>query len=307
MDRDLIDRLVATDQKIPDRIEILALRQHTIDDVERRLRRLLSITGESFGKGLDRADWRRERDRTVIHLPHGGRGAVFHASGAMKIWMGLAPMEHLYDRAPDLDALVEEIKVFEERLRLSQWAGPDDRIEFERLWQIKARGATPEGKFADPILCRAVGAYRRFAREIPVWGAASASIKIGGGQTLDAIDIQIRETTGEAFAEAAVLPPDRAARNVVAQLRALMGTSKVDLGEVARPTPLRFGYISLGRRKAQRVLAPVYLTTIDLEAEEKQGYVFVVSATEEPFLRVAPAGSDAPIAVAHRSPEAVRV
>jgi hypothetical protein len=299
----LINQLVAVDQKVPDRLEILEIRQLSLEDSERRMRRLLARTGEAFGRGLERADLRRGRDRTVVHLPLGGHGAIFHASGAIKISMGLSPMQHLYERPPGIETLTSEVQEFGKRFGLDEWVQGKQRLEFERLWQIKAQGASRDGKVSDAVLCRAIGAYRHYVGALPVWGAASVAISVAGGSQLDAVNIHIREATGEAVAEAAIMPPDRAAAAVVAQLRALMGNSRAEIGEMSRATPLRFGYFNLGKRKAQRVLAPVYVTTIDIDGEDAQGYNLVVPATDEPYLDLGPAGSAAPVAQTRRSNE----
>jgi hypothetical protein len=298
----LIDRLVAVDQGIPERSEILALREHTIDDVERRLRHLLAIVGESTGAGTGRADWRRERGRTVAWLPFGARGAVYHASGAMRISMGLAPLEHLYEDIPGADVLTKDVEALADRLRLAEWVRPGEQLAFERLWQIKAQAASREGTPTDPVLCRAVGAFRHVVRGIPVWGPASAAVTVAGGSALDRVDIQIRETTGEVVTDAAILPLDRVAASVVTRLRALLGGSKIDLAEIAQPAPLRFGYISLARRKPQRMLAPAFVTSVDIKGDYPHSLVFVIAATEEPFVSFEPTALEGPPMLVRRTP-----
>jgi hypothetical protein len=57
---------------------------------------------------------------------------------------------------------------------------------------------------------------------------------------------------------------------------------------------LRFGYANLGKRKAQRVLAPIFLAQIVLrQEEERQGYMFAVAATEKAYLPLDHYGDDA--------------
>jgi hypothetical protein len=48
---------------------------------------------------------------------------------------------------------------------------------------------------------------------------------------------------------------------------------------------MQFGYLDLGKRKAQRVLAPAYVAKIVLRHRRvRQAYVLAVAATERPYL-----------------------
>ena len=65
---------------------------------------------------------------------------------------------------------------------------------------------------------------------------------------------------------------------------------------------MRFSYLSLNKRKLQRVLAPVYVAAIEIERqEEAQAYLFVTAATEKAYLPLERAGSDAASALAARA------
>jgi hypothetical protein len=57
---------------------------------------------------------------------------------------------------------------------------------------------------------------------------------------------------------------------------------------------LQFGYLDLGKRKPQRVLAPAYVARIVLRHRGvRQGYVLAVAATEKPYLELPLFGSEA--------------
>ena len=125
-----------------------------------------------------------------------------------------------------------------------------------------------------------------------MWGAASVAIKLASEGTLDSLTIQMRESTGEAIDRVEVLRPEQAARQICLQLSGLIGESNVS--EVAKPRTLRFGYLSLPKRKAQRILAPVYIAEFELKGQEvSQAYVLVTPATEKTYLPL-PNGSEAP-------------
>jgi hypothetical protein len=301
MDREFVDRLIAVEQKIPERLEIPALRAPTIAEGEGRLRRLLEVVGESAGEKTGRTEWRREEGRTIVRMASGGRAAAYHASGAMQLSTGLAPMEHLYPAIPERDALEKDVRAFGDRIGLGSWVGKGEELRFERLWQIKAQGASAVGNPTEPVLCRAVGAHRHVVRGFPVWGAASATIALAG-DLLDRVTVQVRETTGEVLTDAPILPLDRVATTVAARVRVLLGGSNVDLDDIAEPAPLQFGYVSLGRRKPQRLLAPAFVASVKIGGAYPHGLAFVIAATEEPFIAFEPAALEAPPIFARRKP-----
>ena len=143
-------------------------------------------------------------------------------------------------------------------------------------------------------LCRAVGAYRHFVEELPVWGSPSVALKIAGGGKLDT-HVHVRETSGEVIDRPAILRPAEAARRIALQLAVLMGKSKINLDEAAKPEWLRFGFLSLSKRKAQRLLAPTYIAAIRIEGQqEAQAYMFAVPATEVAYLSLPVFGHEAP-------------
>ena len=89
---------------------------------------------------------------------------------------------------------------------------------------------------------------------------------------------QFLETESKPLDAVAVLKPEEAARDIERQLRSLMGGE--DLACNVRAQPLMLGYLHLGRRKAQHVVAPHYVATVRIEGEEVQAYQLVTPATE---------------------------
>lgn len=71
-----------------------------------------------------------------------------------------------------------------------------------------------------------------------------------------------------------------------AQLGALLGQRDVP-GGLVESASLQFGYLDLGKRKAQRVLAPSYVTRVVLRHKTvRQTYVLAVRATERAYLEL---------------------
>jgi hypothetical protein len=292
----LIERMTESVGDVPTTAEVLALRQYSLEEMERRAKRLLDTIAEASDVSLDRADWVQQADRTLVRLSMGGRAVIYHASGAMKVVMSLNPMESLFTEIEARESLVELIEATAERLRVAEWVGHRDSLSFERLWQIKASAADQERKPLEPILCRVVGAYRHSVGELPVLGPASVAIKLAGGGSLDSVSMHVRDTTGEPIASVPVVRPEEAARHVLLQLDSLMGErSEVPFTEHAIPHWMRFGYVSLPKRKSQRVLAPHYIAAIGITGqEEAQAYQFIVPATEKIYLPLSQAGSHPP-------------
>jgi len=298
---ELIARLAASVGEVPSHAEIFAVRQYSIEEMTRRAKRLLGVTGEMCNVSFDRCDWVQQADRTLVRLPLGGRAVIYHASGAMKVMSGLAPMESLFAKDEPREALNRLVEAAAERLRIAEWVGPRESLRFERLWQIKAAAADREGKVVDSVLCRIVGAYRHVVGKLPVWGAASVALKLAGGGALDSIAIQVREASGETIDWAPVVRPDEAARQVVLQLGGLMGRANVPFTKFVQPQGMHFGYLSLGKRSTQRALAPHYVAFIEIGGEEAQAYQFVVSATEKTYLQLCQVGSQPPPAQLRRA------
>lgn len=106
--------------------------------------------------------------------------------------------------------------------------------------------------------------------------------------------VQVRETTGDVVDRAEILRPEEASRRIVAQFEQLMGRSKVPAYELAAPQWMRFGYLSLPKSRAQRLLAPVDVAAIETRGEDRQGYLLTASASERVYLPLEVTGSDAP-------------
>jgi hypothetical protein len=301
-EKQLIEKMADSTGTVPVQAEVFAVRQYSLEDLTRRAKRLLGMTADVCKLSLDRGDWVQQADRTLVRLPMGGRAMVHHASGAMKVTTGLAPMESLFAKIEARESLKKLVEATAARMRIDEWAGHNESLNFERLWQIKASAADQEHKAVEPVLCRVVGAYRQFVGKLPVWGAASVAIKLAAGGALDSVSIQTRETTGESIEWAPVVRPDEAARQILLQLGSLMGRSKVPFAELAAPQWMRFGYASLGKRKSQRILAPHYVAAIGIAGQdEAQAYQFVVPATERTYLPLCQVGSPAALALQRRA------
>jgi hypothetical protein len=292
-EQEFVAKLLKNVEKIPQHASVLALRSYSPTELEERGKRFLSMIAEMHVPSTGHADWVIQKDRTLIRLPHQSRVVIQHASGAMEFVSGLGPMEALYPGMEKKELLTKQMIGIADRLKIRQWVGKNETLQFERLWQIKAGAADRLGKVATPVLCRTVGAFRHFIGDMPVWGAASVAIKLAGGGLLDSLQVQMRETTGQVVDKPATLPAELAARNIYKQLCGLMGTADTILEKNVTVQWMHFGYFCFGKRKMQKVLAPVYTAAVEIkDVQWPQAYLFVTPATEKSYLPLERVGEE---------------
>jgi hypothetical protein len=279
---------------VPSQAAVMELKQANVNELHRRARQLLSLMGDGCGCNYERGDWSIREDSTFIGLPMGAKARLYHASGAMRLDTGLAPMEGIFEKMESKEHLTKLVEQAARKFNIQQWVGQNEQLRFERLWQIKAAAADRQGKTVSPVLCRAIGAYRHYLGELPVLGAASVAVKLAGGGQLDAFSVQTRQASGKVLDTVKTISPEQALEKVYQRLGRLMGNGKLPLDEAAVPQLMQFGYLSLSKRKAQRLLEPAYVVSVAIEGQqEAQGYLFAIPGTDNPHLPLALAGEEA--------------
>lgn len=255
----------------------------------------ISLIHEGEACSRDHANFVTREDRTLVHLAGGARAVLYHASGALQFSAGIAPLQAPFERVEEREVPVRLLAAAAKRLQLGDWAGENGSLAFERLFQSKGQGANRNERASEPVLFRATGAWLHSIGAIPVLGAASAAITLAGDGTLDALAVRIRPGVSEKLDSAVVVAPELAARQIAARLASVLGNAKERLpGDVIVSQTMRFGYLDLGKRKAQRVLAPVFVAQVVLRHRlENQGYVFAVPATERQYLDLPLFGTEA--------------
>lgn len=283
----LIDSLASEcEGQLPNRADVLALRPFTQDEVRARANRFVTLIHEGDACSRDHANFITRGDRTLIQLAGGARAVVYHASGALQFSAGIAPFQAPFERVEEREVLTRLVIAAAQRLQIGDWAGDNGSLAFERLFLSKGQGADRNERASEPVLFRATGAWRHSIGGIPVLGAASAALTLAGDGTLDALAVRIRPGVSEKLDSAAIVAPELAARQIAARLASVLGNAKERLpGDVIASQTMRFGYLDLGKRKAQRVLAPVFVAQVVLRHRlETQGYIFAVPATERHYL-----------------------
>jgi hypothetical protein len=300
----LIDALAASAApNVPARADVLELQQLTPDDLRARLDAFVALVGRP-------ADDREKEDckvldlrenQTTVPLAGGARAVLYHASGALRFTSGMPPLSALFPRVESGETLVKRLNEAAQKLRIGEWCDKKDRIAFERLFQTKAQGMDRAGKMSAVVLSRAVGAFRHHVGAIPVLGAASVAIQLAGNGQLDALRMQVRPRTGTVIENAPVLDPKAAARQIVLQLSALLGGPLDRMrDDMIESKSMRFGYLDLGKRKAQRLLAPAFLAEVVLRHDtNRQAYVLAAPGTEKQYMEIPMFGVDPPVTRTH--------
>lgn len=280
----------------PEAADVILLQQPRREQLQARARRFVALLQEHGDCPIDNGNsWQARDDQTVIHLADGARAVVYHASGALRYVSGLAPMAGPFDRATGLDELIQRIETRALKLQLRGWTGAHGELRFERLFRRLAAGAHRNGALSEVTLLRAIGAWRQYIQGIPVLGAASGALVLAGSGQLDSLRVNIRPCNGEVLDRAAIIDPELGARQLLLRLSSLLGQGFDEVPRHAVESAiLQFGYLDLGKRKPQRVLAPAYVARIVLRHRGvRQGYVLAVAATEKPYLELPLFGSEA--------------
>ncbi|WP_124449770.1 hypothetical protein [Paucibacter sp. KBW04] len=307
----LMESLASSQKEPPTEVNVFELGRPSVEDLQRRLRKWLRLGGEVCEKSFDRGEWTRYEDHTLVRLPQGAQALMYHASGAFKLSSGRAPMEALFKEMEPAAKLTERAEALVKSLGVQDSLGRGESLSFERLWQTKAAAQDREGKAVEPVLCRAIGAFRHHVEGIPVLGPASLAVQMAAGGALDSLSVLMRGPAPEAMESAKVVHPERAARALVQQLAGQLDLAASTAAYTRKPTNeikiecpggMLFGYLSLPKRKAQRLLAPVYIAMFQLDhGQEKQAMVLAVSATEKSYLNLNAPGSESLVSASSKT------
>lgn len=294
--RSLLRRLAEDSAVLPAAADVILLQQPDRERLHMRARRFVALLQDHGDCGRDHGSaWQADEDQTTIHLPNGARAIVVHASGALRYVSGLAPLSQPFSAGTGRQDLLDRLVSRARAMDLAAWCGARDTLRFERLFQRRAAGMDREGRPSPVTLLRAIGAWRRHIGDIPVLGAASATLTLAGSGRVDGLRINIRPGNGEVFERAALLDPETGARRLLLQLSSLLNLGSGPLpAQAVESASMLFGYLDLGKRRPQRLLAPAYVAQVVLRHRHvRQACVLAVAATEKPYLELPLFGSEA--------------
>ena len=290
----LTEQLGSMVETVPDVVDVVQLTQPDVGTIQTRLRELVGRVADVAGLESARLSVETQSVQTVMRQPGQLTAVGFHDSGAMSVTLDVAPFDAIFDEDPGDDELTALSRRASEQLGLSKLVPPDDTLAFERLWRINAAASDRSGRTTEPVLCRAVGAFRHSVLELPVYGRASGTVQVAAGGQLISTSISTRrfagDESGRIVAQAKTRAAGDAARDVVDQLGRSFGELRDASSMRIVPEWFRFGYLSLGRRRSQGLLAPFYIASIAIEHElEKSAHVIAVHGSTEQFVPL-PAG-----------------
>lgn len=273
--------------QLPAEADVILTQTLSRNDLRARARRFVTLLQQHDECAHDNHGTSKESDdRTTIYLPDGARATLYHASGALRYVSGLRPADAPFAQDVERAVLQRQLEERAHRLALSDWAGANAQLRFERVFRTRGQGADPAGRQSDVALFRATGAWRQYLGALPVLGAASVALRLAGDNRLDALEVNVRPTGGEVVDRARLTEPLAGARQIVQQLAGVLGVREVPAGLV-QSAVLYLGYLDLGKRKAQRVLAPAWIAQVVLRHQRvRQAYVLAVAATEKPYLEL---------------------
>jgi hypothetical protein len=291
---DLADQLTGLVDKSLPSVPVVRLAPPDQDRARGTLATMLELTG------LAQADLKslgKDATRTVLSGHGRERAVVFHRSGAFVVKLGIAAHERLFSHDPGDEELIGLVEEAFARLGLRTLIPKEDQLSFERLWRIKAAGWDRAGRSSEPVLCRAIGAYRHFVHGLPVYGRASVMVELTGNGDLASVSVSMRRFVddggGEVVAEAPVRPPRDAAEDAAAEMVKAFGGLDNLRGARLVADSFRLGYFSFGRRCEQDVLAPFYIATVAVDgADEHSAHMVVVRASKDEYLQI-PTGEPA--------------
>ena len=146
-----------------------------------------------------RFDSSRNENFTRLNLQENASLLYYHASGYKLFRKNTPPFSKMVSD----DAEKADVSAFKgmacdllEKSRLNV-AASNEKLKFERLWQLKAAGMTQEGEKTPAVINRLVYAYRRYVNEVPVWGSASVFIKTAAEYELEEFGIDWRKIQEE--------------------------------------------------------------------------------------------------------------
>lgn len=161
---------------------------------------------------------RKAKNTTTIDLPQNTKIRIYNNSNAMIIKKIMDPFDNIFTDKVDLEQVKQRIIEVMKKLELDKWGSDLEQVEGERLWKIKASATIAEKVKVPEVLCRVVGAFRRYINKVPVYGRASVFIKVAGNNVVQSAGIDWRTIKTEPVDEIKIIDPDEAAELIFLML-----------------------------------------------------------------------------------------
>jgi hypothetical protein len=285
VDKGLLDSLTKRATGYQDRAKVFRLEQPAMASSVKSAIELTSLIWPWFDHCQMRPDAVSTASVASFLLPDDAGLQVFSASGAIAAAIrGIATRKPLEQDGRNADrkklvALAEGTA----RIIADVYRAPDEELRFERLWQLKAQGATLKGERTPTALLQVTGAFRRYVHGLPVLGRASVHVTLGAHSAMTRWGVDWRRVSGKAVAETSVIEPAEGAHRVMADLFWRRPEKPFTLADFT-PSSFMLGYVSMPRRQTQSILQPAWIAILDpAGGGTTRGQVVVVPAAPEAF------------------------
>ncbi len=212
-----------------------------------------SDTSESFASLNQRKD-----SSILVGLPEDTKMRIFPNSNTMIIKRKMRPLEYLIKGNLDKKQLTDITINVMKKLELDKWKLSFEQVEFERLWQIKAGGITMEKYVVPEVLCRIIGAFRRYINKIPVYGRASIFLKIARESLVESVGIDWRQIEEKPIDDVKIIPPEISAETILKNLNSISPNQIITTSNYI-PEFFSLGYFSMPKKYEQEYMQPVYV------------------------------------------------
>jgi hypothetical protein len=288
VDKELKNNLVNLVSNFRESIPIYPIRQLTFDEIKRngiyfatKFMQMQNI--ETFIPHIQES-----YDSTKAYLSEGVTMRLFHNSNSMTIKKNMAPMNNIITDTTDKRLLTERTVDAVKKLDLEKLKLQFEHVEFERLWKIKANGIANENRLGNEILCRVIGAFRRYINKIPVLGRASIFVKLAEKNMIESAGIDWRIIEDRPIDDVKIINPDSAADTIIKNLNSYAPNSIMTTREY-EPILFSLGYFSLPRRQPQNYMQPVYVAMFKSIGWTTLNRLIVIPASSdiyEPICRI---------------------
>jgi hypothetical protein len=262
---------------------LFRIRQRSIDEMEKVAVDFGNRFVATYSKNEPRRHVSRHEGFSVIHLPEGARMRVFHSSGAIIAKQSISPMDKIITRTTNKEELTRQAIEISKKLGVDGLVTTqNERIEFERLWQIKATGISNGGQKGQEVLCRIIGAFRRYLDNLPVFGRASIYVELAEDNIVDSFGIDWRPIIEEAIDNVKIIDPETAADRVIGELGVVL-PGGIITSKNYEPQLFSLGYFSFAKRRPQTFMQPVYVAMFKARGSTTLSRLIVVPATHSPY------------------------
>lgn len=281
VDRKLKQELMEKISDFYDSVPVYSIKKlsnnEIIDNAKYYASRFMGGNSPATFKSIEKHD-----DLMLINLPWDTKMWVYNNSNAITITRRMKPLEHLINENIDVSRLgliaIEKMK----KLKMDKWKLSFEELKFESLGQIKAFGINVQETRSPSILCRIIGVFRRYINEIPVYGRASISLKIAGGDILESIGVDWRLIEEHPVEYTKIIDVEIAAENIINELNSTSPSRILTLDDYS-PILFTLAYMSMPKRRPQNYMQPVYIAIFKPLRNTTLGHVITIPATTKNY------------------------